>query len=93
MRTKEGRDRRSLPAIFTSKMVWLIAYWHDGVVILDVGAGLKGGSQTPEIVSQFRFNHNSSTEMAGWPERIPFSDRDYLFIGDEVFPSFFDISS
>ena len=36
-----------------------LAYWHDGLIILDVGAGIKGGSpENPKFVSQLRFNHH-----------------------------------
>src|SRR5258705_2595848 len=36
-----------------------LAYWRDGLIILDVGSGMKGGSpEKPQLVSQLRFNHN-----------------------------------
>src|SRR6266436_5748285 len=36
-----------------------LAYWRDGLVILDVGKGIKGGSpEHPQFVSQFRVNYN-----------------------------------
>jgi hypothetical protein len=64
-------------------------------VILDVGAGLKGGSpEHPQLVSQFRFNHNELYGN-GWlaGTHSVFRSRNYLFIGDEVLPSFFDLTS
>jgi hypothetical protein len=70
-----------------------LAYWRDGLVILDVGKGIKGGSpEHPQFVSQLRFNHN---ELYG-PEWIAgthtvFRYKDYVFVGDEVFPPNFDI--
>ena len=70
-----------------------LAYWHDGLVILDVGAGLKGGSpERPQLVSQFRFNHNELYGN-GWlaGTHSVFRYKNYVFIGDEVFPAFFDI--
>ena len=72
-----------------------LAYWHDGLVILDVGAGLKGGSpENPKLVSQYRFNHNELYGN-GWlaGTHSVFRYRNYVFIGDEVFPALFDISS
>ncbi|HVI70811.1 MAG TPA: Ig-like domain-containing protein, partial [Pyrinomonadaceae bacterium] len=72
-----------------------LAYWHDGLVILDVGAGLKGGSpERPQLVSQFRFNHNELYGN-GWlaGTHSVFRYKNYVFIGDEVFPAFFDIRS
>ena len=70
-----------------------LAYWHDGLVILDVGAGLKGGSpEHPQLVSQLRFNHNELYGN-GWlaGTHSVFRYKNYVFVGDEVFPSFFDI--
>lgn len=70
-----------------------LAYWHDGLVILDVGAGIKGGSpEKPQFVSQFRFNHNELYGN-GWlaGTHSVFRYRDYVFVGDEVFPALFDI--
>jgi hypothetical protein len=72
-----------------------LAYWHDGLVILDVGAGIKGGSpENPKLVSQFRFNHNE-LYGDGWlaGTHSVYRYKNYVFIGDEVFPGFFDIAS
>jgi len=72
-----------------------LAYWHDGLVILDVGAGIKGGSpENPKFVSQYRFNHNELYGN-GWlaGTHSVYRYRNYVFIGDEVFPAIFDIRS
>lgn len=72
-----------------------LAYWHDGLVILDVGAGLKGGSpERPQLVSQLRFNHNELYGN-GWlaGTHSVYRYKNYVFIGDEVFPAIFDIKS
>src|ERR1043166_340846 len=97
IRTKEGEQiaGRYLHDLQVKDGLAYLAYWHDGLVILDVGAGLKGGSpEHPKLVSQFRFNHNE-LYGDGWlaGTHSVFRDRDYLFIGDEVFPSFFNILS
>jgi uncharacterized protein YjdB len=72
-----------------------LAYWHDGLIILDVGAGLKGGSpERPQLVSQLRFNHNElygNGWLAGTHSVYRYGN--YVFIGDEVFPAIFDIKS
>lgn len=71
-----------------------LAYWRDGLVILDVGKGIKGGSpEKPQFVSQFRFNHNE-LYGDGWlaGSHAVFRYKNYVFVGDEVFPDFFDIS-
>jgi hypothetical protein len=72
-----------------------LAYWHDGLIILDVGAGLKGGSpENPKFVSQLRFNHHElygDGWLAGTHSVYRYGK--YVFIGDEVFPGLFDIKS
>lgn len=72
-----------------------LAYWRDGVVILDVGNGIKGGSpEKPQFVSQLRFNYHE-LYGSGWlaGAHAVFRYKNYLFVGDEVFPEIFDISS
>jgi len=71
-----------------------LGYWKDGLVILDVGNGLKGGSpENPQFVSQLRFNY---TELygPGWlaGAHSVFRYKNYVFLGDEVFPAQFDLS-
>lgn len=72
-----------------------LAYWRDGVVILDVGNGIKGGSPVhPQFVSQYRFNYDElygSNWLAG--SHAVFRYKNYLFVGDEVFPESFSLVS
>lgn len=70
-----------------------LAYWRDGLVILDVGRGIKGGSpEHPQFVSQLRFNHHELYGN-GWlaGTHSVFRYKNYVFVGDEVFPPIFDI--
>lgn len=95
IRTKDGEQiaGRYVHDIYVKDGLAYLAYWRDGLVILDVGAGLKGGSpERPQLVSQFRFNHNELYGN-GWlaGTHSVFRHRNYVFIGDEVFPAFFDI--
>lgn len=72
-----------------------LAYWRDGLVILDVGKGIKGGSpENPKLVSQLRFNHNELYGN-GWlaGTHSVFRYKNYVFVGDEVFPAIFDIQA
>ena len=58
-----------------------LSYWTDGVIMLDAGAGTHGGTPTkPTLVSQYRYPVPSNTHTA-WRYK------QYLFVGDEVFPS------
>lgn len=97
IRTKEGEQvgGRYLHDLQVKDGLAYLAYWHDGLVILDVGAGLKGGSpENPKLVSQLRFNHNELYGN-GWlaGTHSVFRYRNYVFLGDEVFPGIFDIKS
>ena len=97
IRTKEGETTggRYLHDVYVKDGLAYLAYWHDGLVILDVGAGLKGGSpEKPQLVSQLRFNHYELYGN-GWlaGTHSVYRYRNYVFIGDEVFPSLFDIKS
>ena len=70
-----------------------LAYWRDGLIILDVGNGMSGGSpENPKLVSQYRFNHYE-LYGDGWlaGTHSVFRYKNYLFVGDEVFPAIFNI--
>jgi uncharacterized protein YjdB len=70
-----------------------LAYWRDGIVVLDVGKGIKGGSpEKPQFVSQLRFNYHE-LYGPGWlaGAHAVFRDKNYLFVGDEVFPAEFNL--
>ena len=72
------------------------SYWNDGLVILDIGNGIKGGTpQKPVLVSQFKYDLDSlyrEVEQASHPgftrgTHTAWRQRDgkYVFIGDEVY--------
>ena len=70
-----------------------LAYWRDGLVILDVGNGVAGGSpENPKVISQYKFNHYE-LYGDGWlaGTHSVFRYKNYLFVGDEVFPAIFSI--
>jgi hypothetical protein len=72
-----------------------LAYWRDGAIILDVGNGMKGGSpEHPQFVSTYRFNYDE-LYGSGWlaGAHAIFRYKNYLFVGDEVFPGSFDLAS
>jgi hypothetical protein len=71
-----------------------MGYWKDGLVILDVGNGIKGGSpERPQFVSQLRFNY-SELYGPGWlaGAHSVFRYKNYVFLGDEVFPVQYDLT-
>ena len=72
------------------------SWWNDGLVILDVGNGIKGGTPSkPVIVSQFKYDLNAlyrNVEADGGPGFIrgthtAWRHKNYVFIADEVFPA------
>lgn len=70
-----------------------LAYWRDGLVILDVGNGVAGGSpENPKLIGQYHFNHYE-LYGDGWlaGTHSVFRYKNYLFVGDEVFPAIFSI--
>ncbi len=95
VKTAEGEEvgGRYLHDLQVKDGLAYLAYWRDGLIILDVGNGIKGGSpEKPQLVSQFRFNHNELYGN-GWlaGTHSVFRYKNYVFIGDEVFPPIFDI--
>ncbi len=72
-----------------------LAYWRDGLVILDVGNGVKGGSpEHPKLVANCRFNYDE-LYGAGWlaGAHAVYRYKNYVFVGDEVFPGIFSLAS
>lgn len=73
-----------------------LSYWNDGLVVLDVGNGMKGGSpEDPRLVTQFKYDLNAiykKVELAGGPGFIrgthtAWRAGRYVFVADEVFPA------
>ncbi len=73
-----------------------LSYWNDGLIILDVGNGVKGGSpENPVFVSQFKYDLNAlyrEVEAVGGPGFIrgthtSWRQGRYVFVADEVFPA------
>ena len=70
-----------------------LAYWNDGLIILDVGNGIKGGTpEKPVLVSQFKYDLNRLysrvEQLYGLGARgthTAWRHKNYVFIGDEVY--------
>jgi len=87
---------RSLHDIDLRDGLLYASYWNDGLVILDVGNGVKGGSPSnPQLVSQFKYDLNDlyrQVQAVGGPGFIrgthtAWRHKDYVFLADEVFPA------
>ncbi|HEY8259240.1 MAG TPA: Ig-like domain-containing protein [Gemmatimonadales bacterium] len=71
-----------------------LSYWNEGLVILDVGNGMKSGSpESPQLVSQLKYDLDGlyrDVEAVGGPGFIrgthtAWRHGKYVFLGDEVF--------
>ncbi|HEX6054090.1 MAG TPA: Ig-like domain-containing protein, partial [Gemmatimonadaceae bacterium] len=92
---RETRAGRSLHDIDVKDGLAYVSYWSDGLVILDVGNGIKGGTPSdPKLVSNYRYNaealYPGATADYG-PGFISgthtaWRHKNYVFIADEVFP-------
>ena len=87
---------RSLHDVDVQDGLAYLSYWNDGLVILDVGNGVKGGTPSnPVLVSQFKYDLNDmyrQVEATAGPGFIrgthtAWRHKNYVFIADEVFPA------
>jgi len=95
-RTTRPDAGRSLHDIDLRDGLLYASYWNDGLVILDIGNGMKGGSPSnPQLVSQYKYDLNDlyrQVELTGGAGFIrgthtAWRHRNYVFIADEVFPA------
>ncbi len=62
-----------------------LSYWNDGLVILDVGAGIAGGTPTePEFVSRHVYSYELDGEVYGNTHHA-IRYRNWVFVADEIF--------
>jgi hypothetical protein len=95
-KTPRPEAGRSLHDVDVQDGLAYLSYWNDGLVILDVGNGIKGGSPSnPVMVSQYKYDLNDlyrQVEASGGPGFIrgthtAWRHKNYVFIADEVFPA------
>lgn len=80
----EDEDRYLHDVIVQDGLAYL-SYWDDGLIILDVGAGIADGTPTePKEVSRYAYRGEFGSETYGNTHHaIPYGD--YVFVGDEIF--------
>lgn len=95
-KTPRPEAGRTLHDVDVQNGLAYLSYWNDGLVILDIGNGVKGGSPSnPQLVSQFKYDLNdlySQVEATAGPGFIrgthtAWRHKNYVFIADEVFPA------
>ena len=94
-RTTRPDAGRTLHDIDVQDGLAYLSYWNDGLVILDIGNGIKGGSPSnPQLVTQYKYDLNKlyrDVEATTGPGFIrgthtAWRHGRYVFIADEVFP-------
>ena len=92
--TEQTEAGRYLHDIMVVDGLAYLAYWNDGLVILDVGNGMKGGSPTnPQLVSQLKYDLNAVYARVSqlWGPgfvrgtHTAWRQGKYVFVGDEVY--------
>jgi hypothetical protein len=95
-RTPRADAGRTLHDVDVQDGLAYLSYWNDGLVILDVGNGMAGGSPShPQLVSQYKYDLNElyhDVELRHGPGFIrgthtAWRHGHYVFIADEVFPA------
>ncbi len=95
-RTERPDAGRTLHDIDVQDGLAYLSYWNDGLVVLDVGNGMKGGTPSnPVLVTQYKYDLNAlyaQVEAVGGPGFIrgthtAWRHKNYVFIADEVFPA------
>ena len=92
--TEQTEAGRYLHDVMVVDGLAYLAYWNDGLVILDVGNGMKGGSpESPQLVSRAKYDLNATYARveqlwgAGFVRGTHTAWRQgrYVFVGDEVY--------
>ncbi len=92
--TPRAEAGRSLHDIDIQDGLLYGSWWNDGLIVLDVGNGIKGGTPSkPQFVSQYKYDLDKlykRVELKGGPGYIrgthtAWRHKNYVFIADEVF--------
>ena len=95
-RTERPDAGRTLHDVDVQDGLAYLSYWNDGLVVLDVGNGIKGGTPSePRLVMQYKYDLNAlyrDVERSAGPGFIrgthtAWRHGKYVFIADEVFPN------
>lgn len=95
-RTPRPDAGRTLHDVDVQDGLAYLSYWNDGLVVLDIGNGVKGGSPSnPQLVTWVKYDLNEEyrdVEARHGPGFIrgthtAWRHGNYVFVGDEVFPA------
>jgi plastocyanin len=93
--TEQTEAGRYVHDIMVTDGLAYLSYWNDGLIVLDVGNGIRGGSpESPKLVSQYKYNLNDVyarvDQLYGLGPRgthTAWRAGKYVFVGDEVYAS------
>jgi hypothetical protein len=93
--TPETLDGRYVHDVDVKDGLAYLSYWNDGLVILDVGNGMRGGRPAaPQLVSQLKYDLDETyariEQLYGLGARgthTAWRHGKYVFVGDEVYAS------
>lgn len=93
----EGSASRFLSELVVQDGLAYLAYWNDGLVILDVGNGIRGGTpEQPRLVSQTRYRTEWRNQRFGHTHYVyPYTNRAgrrYVFVADRIVPPGADLN-
>ena len=81
---RPGESNKSLHDVWAEDGLAYLSYWNDGLIILDVGAGIKGGTpREPQFVSQYQYRTHQPEEYGNTHTAYRYGN--YVFTGDEIF--------
>ena len=92
--TEQAEAGRYLHDVMVVDGLAYLAYWNDGLIVLDVGNGMKGGSPSnPQFVSQLKYDLNAVYARVAqlWGPgfvrgtHTAWRQGRYVFVGDEVY--------
>ena len=92
--TEQTEAGRYLHDVMVVDGLAYLAYWNDGLIVLDVGNGMKGGSPSnPQLVSQLKYDLNAVYARVGQlfgpgfvrGTHTAWRQGRYVFVGDEVY--------
>ncbi len=91
--TEQTEAGRYLHDISITDGLAYLAYWNDGLIILDVGNGIKGGSpENPQFVSQYKYDLSALYArvegiwgLSARGTHTAWRAGKYVFVGDEVY--------
>ncbi|MEE9471018.1 MAG: hypothetical protein V3W32_04805 [Gemmatimonadota bacterium] len=81
---RPGEENKSLHDVWAENGLAYLSYWDDGLIVLDVGDGIEGGTpREPKFVSQYQYRTYQPEEFGNTHTAYRYGD--YVFTGDEIF--------